>query len=196
MRPVPASLALAALRAPAAAGQNAWNGIKPSLEQSRDRFQLFNACRPMQLQVEGLGDDAAEIGLTGEALQAAAESRLRAARLYLPSPALADFDLEIDLEKWVAEYQKWATENPLYDAPVLYVNVNVFGPAFSVSVRYLRLVSNAFGHAGVATTWDAASTGTHGRGAGYIVSALSRHLDSFLAAYLRVNEEACGAPAP
>ena len=194
------SLPLAALLASAAAGQDA--GIKQSLE----RFKLFNACRPMELVVEGLRDGAADIGLAKGALQAAAESRLRAARLYTgrtpaprddrTAPVLADFEGEKALEKWIAEYRKWEAENPPYDAPYLYVNVNVSGPAFSVSVGYHRNVSNAFGHDGIAMTWNAGSTGTHGRDAGYIVSSLSQHLDSFLAAYLRVNEQACGPPAP
>ena len=156
MRRVLAPLALAALLAPAAAGQDA--GIEPSIK----RFQLFNACRPMRLVVERLGDDATEIGLKKEALQAAAESRLRAARLYtarIPAPRdyrtapdLADFEGEKAFEKWMAESQKWEAENPPHDAPYLYVNVNVAGPAFSVSVEYWRNASNAFGHDGVAMT--------------------------------------------
>ena len=40
-----------------------------------DRFSLFNNCESMFLLVESLGDDAADIGLTKERLQVAAESR-------------------------------------------------------------------------------------------------------------------------
>lgn len=69
MRGALASLSVAALLAPAAVGQ------------VRERFELFNACRPMRLVVEGLPDRAAAIGLTEQSLQAAAESRLRGARL-------------------------------------------------------------------------------------------------------------------
>ena len=47
-----------------------------------DRFQLWNDCRAMNLVVEGLNQDAAEIGLTREAIETAVRSRLRAARLY------------------------------------------------------------------------------------------------------------------
>ena len=36
------------------------------------------------------------------------------------------------------------------------------------------------------------STGTHGGDAGFILSAVSQHLDKFLVEYLRVNEENCG----
>ncbi len=163
MRRIPPSLALAALLVPTAAGQDA--------AQLLERFELFNACKPMQLLIEDLHSDAADIGLTKEALQAAAESRLRAARLYTEDYERADFAR-------------------------LYVNVNVVGPAYSISVEYQKTVRDVFRGVGTATTWDSGSAGTHEGDADYIVSPLSQHLDRFLAAYLRVNEEACGAPAP
>ena len=70
MRRALASLSVAALLTPAAMGQ------------TPERFELYNACRPVKLVVERLSDRAAAIGLTKQSLQAAAESRLRAARLY------------------------------------------------------------------------------------------------------------------
>lgn len=154
---------LAALLAPAAIGQGAASG--------RERFELFNACKPMQLVIERLPGEAADIGLARGALQAAAESRLRAARLYTEDSAKAGF-------------------------AYLYVNVHVVGAAHAISVEYKKIVTDAFGIPNMATTWNTRSTGTHGRGsAGFILSHLSRHLDRFLSAYLRANEEACGAPA-
>ena len=155
-------LSLAVLLSPAAPGQDTTDGL--------DRFRLFNACRPMDLVIESLSDDADKIALSRESLQAAAESRLRAARLYTEDPKGSNF-------------------------AYLYVNVNVFGPAFNIALEYKKLVSDEFGVAGLAPSWDSGSTGTHGKNAGYIVSSLSQHLDRFLAAYLRVNEEACGSPA-
>ena len=125
----------------------------------------------MKLLVERLSDRAAAIGLTKQSLQAAAESRLRAARLYTESSVRSD-------------------------SAFLYVNVNVVGQAWSISVRYEKMVTDAFGVSRTATTWQVGSTGMHGGDAGYIVSNLSQHLDRFLATYLRVNEEACRAPAP
>ncbi|MXY68586.1 MAG: hypothetical protein F4Y47_08495 [Acidobacteriia bacterium] len=155
-------LLLVALLAPGIAGQDISNRL--------ERFYLFNACRPMQLVVEELDDDAADIGLTQEALQAAAESRLRAARLYAVDGIRADFSH-------------------------LYVNINVTPRAFSVSLAYYKWVTDEFGQSASAQTWHSGATGTHGGDAGYIVSALSQYLDTFLAAYLRVNEESCGSPA-
>lgn len=149
-------LLLALLLAPAAAGQDAKS-------DEHLRFELFNDCKPMYLLVEKLNDGAGKIGLTKARLQAAAESRLRSARLY-DSAATA----------------------------YLYVNVSVVGMAVSIRLEYNKRVFDvATGELGVATTWDTGSTGTHGGDAGYIVSALSEKLDRFLVEYLRVNESAC-----
>ena len=74
MRRILALLPLVALLATMAVGPDAASGW--------ERFNLFNACRPMRLVIQDLDDDATEIGLTREMLKAAAESRLRAARLY------------------------------------------------------------------------------------------------------------------
>ena len=56
-----------------------------AFQEGSDRlahFQLFNACRPTYLVVEGLPPDAAAISLTPERVITLAESRLRAARLF------------------------------------------------------------------------------------------------------------------
>lgn len=157
-----AALALAVLMAPAIAGQDS--------SGRRDSFELFNACRPMGLVVENLHDDAADIGLTKESLQAAAESRLRAARLYTEDMVTAGFTY-------------------------LWLSVTVTGRAFNITLGYNKWVTDEFGHTSRAQTWVTGGTGTHGSDAGYVVSSLSRYLDTFLAAYLRANEEACGYPA-
>ena len=129
-----------------------------------DRFKLFNNCEPMYLLVENLDSDDLEIGLTEQRLQAAAESRLRGARLYSSTRG----------------------------TPYLYVNINTFSVAFSVRLEYNKLLFDAASVSSYpATTWKVGSTGTHGRNAEYIVSVLSGLLDEFLTAYLRVNEAAC-----
>lgn len=70
-----------------------------------DRFQLWNDCGPMQLLVEGLSKDAADIGLTKEAIETTVRSRLRTARIYNSS----------------AE-------------PYLYVTVNVARSAYGITI--------------------------------------------------------------
>lgn len=151
------------LLAPAAGGQDTKRKI--------ERFELFNSCRPVYLSIESLDSDAADIGLTVEAVQAAAESRLRAARLYTDS----------------LEEIAWT------DGSLLSVTVSTGTSAFSVSVEYYKAVTDSFGEDGIAVTWSTASHGTHGGSANFIMSSLSQHLDKFLAAYLRVNEAACGS---
>ena len=118
----------------------------------------------MFLLVEVLSDDAADIGLTEERLQVAAESRLRGARLYTSD----------------------------HSRPYLYVNVNVTSRAFSTSLRYTKNMRDlATGNTGAASAWEHGITGTHGKDAEYVVSSLSRLLDRFLTECLRVNESAC-----
>ncbi len=138
----------------------------PSLAvgQGLDRFKLFADCEPMGLVVEGLPEDAAEIGLTEDSIRAAAESRLRSARLYIEA-----------------------------SSPYLYINVNVLAGAFNVALEYNKSVFDPLsGLSGVASTWSSGGTGTHGRDSGFILSQVSQHLDRFLAEFLRVNEAACG----
>ena len=136
------------------------------IETRINRFQLFNNCKPMNLAVEDLTDAAAEIDLTRERLVLAAESRLRGARLY--------------------------TEDS--GQPHLYLNVHVYGPAFSISLMYRKHVRDlASSEVNVATTWRVGATGTHGGGAEFIVSRVSGYLDRFLTEYLRVNEAACSS---
>lgn len=72
------ALALAALALLLLAGRAAGETAIERVE----RFELFGDCKPMALVVERLPPDAARIGLTVDSLQAAVESRLRAARLH------------------------------------------------------------------------------------------------------------------
>ena len=130
-----------------------------------ERFELFNECRPMELIVEDLPDDAADIDLTEERIQTIAESRLRAARLY--------------------EAQGLN--------PFLSINVAVFGPTFNLLVEYRKpLYDPASDTTRPAITWTSGVIGTHGGDAGYILQALSEYLDRFVLQYLRVNEDSCG----
>ena len=119
----------------------------------------------MELVVEVLSEDAADIGLTEARIQTIAEARLRSARLY------ADF-------------------MPLL--PYLYIRVSVVGRAFSYEVTFVKsLYDPATDTQGLADTWEVGVTGTHGGDAGYVLQALSESLDTFLVEYLRVNEAAC-----
>ncbi len=130
-----------------------------------ERFRLFNDCQPIYPLVEGLSSDAAEIGLTGGAIQAAVESRLRSARLY---------------------------SSDHFGDSMLYVRVSVVGGAFSTRLEYhKRVIDLASGIMRQTATWNIGSTGTHGSDASYILSAVHRRMDLFLVEFLRVNEGSC-----
>ena len=112
--------------APAALGETA--------KETLARFQLFANCEPMELLVEGLPPAATEIGLNMEKIQAAVESRLRAARLY---------DSDAD--------------------PYLYMNVNVVGPAFHSRVEHNKTYFDYYSTSNnYASSWSRSFTGTHG----------------------------------
>ena len=76
---------------------------------------------------------------------------------------------------------------------LLEVQVNVVDRAFSVNVRYGKLMRDLeTGLVGLAGYWDRGVTGVYGFDAGFIVSAVAEKVDEFLADYLRVNDAACG----
>lgn len=131
-----------------------------------DRFRLWNDCRAMNLVIEGLPADGAGIGLTNEAVAAAARSRLRAARLYE------------------------AGEDPYL--PYLYVQISVFENAFSVRVEYRKVVADvASDQIGFGGTWRVGRLGTHGWSPAFVLSGVSQSMDEFIDEYLRVNADAC-----
>ena len=131
-----------------------------------DRFELWNECKPVELVVERLDEDAVAIGLSREDITVAARSRLRSARIYSTDPT----------------------------ATWLYIRVTVasFG-AHSVQIGFRKALWDLItGERGSAETWNKGSIGTHGNGgAVFILSTVSQHLDQFIDEYLRVNAEAC-----
>ena len=130
-----------------------------------ERFQLFTECQPLYPLVEVLTPAATDIGLTLEGLQAAMDSRLRAARLYA--------------DPWMA-------------MATLYLNVHVVRSAFTVTLELQKpLWDELSGSRFSAPTWSSVVLGTHGRDSGYVLSAVAARMDEFLAAYLRVNYAAC-----
>lgn len=168
------SLAALMLLVPPVIGQDTANKnaqfeaeITAEEKERFERFDLFNSCKPVYLWIGELPDSATAIGLTEEALQAAAESRLRIAQLYTEDASKSDYAL-------------------------LSVAVAMGSLIFDTTVSYKKALTDAFGVTGLATTWNSRTMITFHEGKpSLIVSDLSQHLDKFLAAYLRVNEEAC-----
>ena len=161
--------------------------VAQDTKSPRSRFNLYNACRPMGLRVwaspgsRAPADDASESAISrwledhqrfNDRFRVAAESRLRAARLYA--------DLSDDAKT---------------NGTFLYIAVSVAGPAMCLRVEYVkRLRDPLSGETFPAGTWMESSTGTHSGDDGFIVQSVSELLDKFLVEYLRVNEEACGSP--
>lgn len=129
---------------------------------------LSTGCAPMDFVVEELNPKGAQrTGLTKKSIENAVESRLRAGRLFAPPEKQAR-----------GQY--------------LQVVVTISGFAFGIEVRLNRQLDNlGYGVPGYATVWSAGSVGTHGNDEQYILGSVSRHLDQFLASYLRVNDRHC-----
>ena len=155
------TLALLGAVTPIGAEESADFGL--FIEDSVDRFQLWNTCGQIGLLVENLRDEAIERGLREEDIATTVRSRLRGARLY-----------------------------GTISIPILYVNVYTLsrGIAFDIGFNFRKMVFDPIsGKSGVATTWE---RGTVGLGyAAYILSVVSQLTDEFIDEYLRVNEPAC-----
>ena len=130
-------------------------------------FQLFNWCQPMGVTVEDLTAEATRLGLSKSQLQIAAESRLRAARIYGGNEETDSF---------------------------LYVRAGVTRRAFTLDLEYRKLMMDvASKQLAPAPSWTAQHYGTHGGDTRTIMALLAERLDEFLANYLRVNERICEA---
>ena len=133
-------------------------------KQRRLRFGLFTECKPVDIIVESLNPIAPKIGLSKEAMKYAAESRLRAARIYRK-----DAD------------------------PYLYINLNTAEPnVFNLSLSLnKRLYDSASRHHFHGITWSVGLVGRHGGDMSFIMSSIQSKLDQFITEFLRVNEKAC-----
>ena len=137
-----------------------------------DRFRLWANCQSVGLSVTELSKHAKAIGLTKEAVEVSARSRLRAARLY-------------NATKYIG---------------LLTVTVNVVGhdglrnetgnQPFNVTVEYYKLMTDVLsGIKMPATAWNSTTAGLGD--SPYILSVVSQNTDKFIDEYLRVNRDAC-----
>ena len=168
MRFLLAFLAFSAFLFPLSSGS-----AQSSVEDERERFELWTGCSPVGLAVEDLSkpENATDIGLTREEIGTSVRSRLRAARIYKRS--FVDKNL-----------------------PHVFVEVNIARFSFNINFTFNKLlldpVSENFG---MASTWRISGTGSHSRDSGFILSRISLFTDEFVDAYLRVNADACGGPS-
>lgn len=176
-----AAICLGAILPSVAIGQSQVVRDRSEVRKSElSHFRLFNSCDRMLLVVEV---DAADMGLTGLRVGAAAESRLRAARLRI-----------------VAGTDEYSVDNFLDnvdsgDPVVLYIGVSASRSMYNARVDYSRRVTTVAGHTNFASTWSRDWAQVHGGDSGDFMSDLSGILDEFIAGYLRVNESACHTPS-
>ncbi|MCY4327212.1 MAG: hypothetical protein OXC53_06460 [Rhodobacteraceae bacterium] len=155
----------------------------------QDRFELWNACLPIQMYVS-VDEDSVGLGLTEDRIATTVRSRLRSARLY--------------------------SEEPLNLLPHLHIGVDVAGQGFLIRFQFMKYVVDAFelstaleiaevttsaqiilenaSHAsrGYAPTWNNGGFGTHSNDPNFILSFVAEQTDHFIDEYLRVNAAECG----
>ena len=134
------------------------------IEELQKQFELFTACKPIDLFVTDLPPDAKKINLTEKAIINSMESRLRSARIF--------------------------NDKSVYKLNVV---INVVGDAFSISLGLIKILRDKHFPelVGIASSWETGVTGTHGGRANFILSSISGLVDEFLVEYFRVNEKAC-----
>lgn len=146
-------------------------GVEPAFAENDkklaaelQRFEFFVNCQPVALLVEELPEDASKIPITRSDIIMAAESRLKSARIY----------------------------SDVIRSPYLYINLNVVSEAFNLSVALRKNLYDPISQSwAVKTSWQIASTGTHGRNLALLLGAIDQDLDAFIVNYFRVNEKAC-----
>ena len=135
---------------------------------------LFARCAPMDLSVKELSEEESRaLNLSEAAIVNAAESRLRAARVFGAKGDTIQF---------------------------LSIHVGLLGRAFVVNTELVRGVPDlGFGRSGVVKVWDTGSFGTLGTDGGsaqLVLGVVSGHIDRFLTEYLRANEDDCALRRP
>ena len=148
--------------------------VEATFLATSNRFGLFTDCEPIGLLVS-----PPERLVTPTQLEAAVESRLRAARLFRENMDLGD------MSRMILDGR----------GGFLSVNVQVVGQVFSIVLSFQKPLHDLVIDAPVSTwfagNWVEVFSGTHGGDGGYILQNVSQGIDSFLVEFLRVNEDAC-----
>ena len=147
----------------------------------------------MDLDLSISGEKAAQATglITEDAVRNAAESRLRAARLFKTLEAI-----EANRKKVLAGPLDSMTDPMLRARPVqwLVVEIVMTSSAYSLATELRRIVPDTGSFAGTGPggpviVWAVGGAGTHGGAAHSILGRVSEQLDRFLTEYLRANPE-------
>ena len=154
-----------------------WREEERVKQQSRDRFDLWNSCKPMGVSGTHnnfLGSLTSNFFSTPEIMDfvreeiySMAERRLTAARLYESSSETSVF-----------------------------IRLDIFNNEILVSVNYAKpLLDEASGLTHRTTTWEKRTVVPYARGSQFerlaIKGVVSEFIDAFIDDYLRVNTDAC-----
>jgi hypothetical protein len=123
---------------------------------------------PLGVLVEGVSEDAEKIGLTRDRIEARVNQSLRRAGITPEEPTV-----------------RGMMHGRLY----LYVNVNVLGSCFNISISlkrevYYRSGDKSFAMLGV--TWDTGTTG-QARSSTFILDKISEDIELFCNEFLKAN---------
>ena len=164
---MPIAIFVLALALPVLAQDPSWvsaiEALGEQVKENDDRFELFNECLPMRLDLSVQTEDASGgLELTEAQVQVTVESRLRSARLYRQPP---------DIQNEEQLYQNALNLASLLANNHLHVNIHVVGLAFSNVVEFRKRVNDeTTGNSRYAATWERRTLGTHANKGGYILS--------------------------
>lgn len=147
-----------------------------SANEESEQFSLFNECRPLDFLVNLQSEKSSGLGLTETGLRAAAESRLRGARLY--DQTAPDY-LSLQVTALPVE-----SEN----------GRSLGGHAVTLSLELRRRLCWEEDHSVCAwgAVWeDAELYLVPGNDSGFVMERFREIFERFLADYLRRNEDAC-----
>ena len=145
---------------------NATTPIDAEEVSSLDRFQLWNACKPIGLNVQIMPDNNRVPGRLTEAIITSVQSKLRTARLYDEERAIAYLSVTV-------------------------TRLEVAGAAFSIEGSFLKMFSDPIsGEMGMAAPWNVNLPGS-GEDPALILTLVWQLTDMFIDEYLRVNASAC-----
>ncbi len=146
--------------------------VDPSRPSDKEALWV-NEYRDLFCVIEGLPRDAKEIGLSKDRIRSKLERELRSAGI---------------------RFWETLTEAPMTAQDhLLYVNLNVVGDGWSLSVEFKResywqLPENQVGSDWV-TVWNRGAAGTHSDRASFVLDAVEVALERFLNEYLKANQE-------
>lgn len=146
-----------------------------------DRFELWNHCLPVTVDLRTNYIGAFVSDLEIEEVEATIRSRLQNEQLYNPEPSVSS---------------------------ILHLGLNVEPETFTIKTAYIKPVTDlASGVSALVKTWEQywlpeeqeklngdlslISVKRHNKDKGYVLYWVSKYVDKFIEEYLRVNADAC-----